>query len=58
MIKFKIVKLQYESYLRILRPESKKFNGQIYIFFLNYHLSDEKGRVEYTEAVFESILSN
>lgn len=45
MIKFKIVKLQYKRYLKKnIRPESKKYTGQIYILKNYHHLDDEEDR--------------
>lgn len=59
MSKFKIVKLQYKRYLKNIRPESKKYTGQIFIL---KKLSSPRWwklavRVEYREARIESISS-
>lgn len=59
MIKFKIVELQYKRYLKNIRPESKKYTGQIFILKKLSSLRWWKlaVRVEYREARIESISS-
>lgn len=56
MIKFKIVKLQYKRYLKNIRPESKKYTGQIFIL-KKPRWWKLAVRVEYREARIESISS-